>query len=271
MRHSQVANARRTGLVSPAVCKLAAFGHGWFDSIPAHTILRKGNTMARYAVLRSDMSGPKGHYDHYLIDAGDDDRLARLFESRRSWNTAVTGWPSGLKSIVTLFAVAALIVVTMMAEGWQYNPMRVGFIGIIDLVVGTGFDDLISGQRFSLDPSRLLSGTLTLIVLVGVIAAVFVLARTAADWLTRRFAPSIFVFDATDGDRAYRRTVILPEQFEQVADGEITAESLADCSETESLLAERQALLSVVDDPDADVVSVGRAVKRIREIETVTL
>lgn len=270
MRHSQVANARRTGLVSPAVCKPAAFGHGWFDSIPAHAILRKGKTMARYAVLRSDMSGPKGHYDHYLIDAGDDDRLARLFESRRSWNTAVASWPSGLKSIVTFFAVAALIGVTMLTAGWQYNPMRVALIGINDLVVGTGFDDLISGQGFSLDPSRLLSGTLTLAVLVGVIAAVFVLARTAADWLTRRFAPSIFVFDATDGDRAYRRTAILPEQFEQVADGEITAESLADCSETESLLAERQALLSVVDDPDADVVSVGRAVKRIREIETVT-
>lgn len=274
MRHSQVANARRTGLVSRAGCRLAAFGHGWFDSIPAHAILRKGKTMARYAVLKSDMSGIQGHCDHYLIDADGDARLSRIFDAGQSWDTTQTRWPSGLASIATFFVIAALVVVSV-TMSWQFNPMRVIAVGVDDLIVGTGLGSLLTGQGYQPSPGRILPGVIGLAALAGIIAAAIFAVRMASGWATMRFAPSIFVFDATEGETAYRRTTILPEQFEQVAGGEVKAGSLADESEVEALRAERQALQTVVDDDESPSVLVGEAIKRIRDIDrqigTVTL
>lgn len=202
--------------------------------------------MTRYAVLKSDMSGQKGQRDHYLIDAGNDARMTRLFDSRQSWDMAETGWPTGLKSIAPLFLVAAICGIGLFTMGWQYNPMRLVLLGISDLVAGTGFDDMVAGQTFSPEKSRLFSGILMLSVLVVWLAFAIVVSRAVAVWLTFKFAPSNYIFDATDGNRAHLRTEILPEQFDRVANGEITAESLARGSKTD-----------------------GKAVKRIRDIDKV--
>lgn len=158
----------------------------------------------------------------------------------------MSGWPTGLKSIAPLFLVAALMGIGLFTMGWQYNPMRLVLLGISDLVAGTGFDDMVAGQTFSPEKSRLFSGILMLSVLVAWLAFAIVVSRAVAVWLTFKFAPSNYIFDATDGNRAHLRTEILPEQFDRVANGEITAESLARGSKTG-----------------------GKAVKRTRDIDKV--
>lgn len=202
--------------------------------------------MARYAVLKSDMSGQKGQRDHYLIDAGNDARMTRLFDSRQSWDMAETKWPTELKSIAPLLLIAVICGIGFFAMGWQFNPMRLVLQGINGLVAGTGFDDMVAGQTVSPEKGQLLFGILMLSNLVAGLAIAIVVSRKVAVWLTFKFAPSIYIFDATDGNRSHLRTEILHEQFDRVANGEITAGSLAGGSKTD-----------------------GKAVKRIRDIDKV--
>lgn len=219
--------------------------------------------MARYAVLKSDMSGTKGHRDYYLVDANGDDRLKALFDDGLAWDTSGVRWPSKLYSMMSFVVVAAVVGMSLPVSDYPLHPMRNLLIGLNDVIVGSG----IVGTGFDPDAKTLADGVLRLIAVVGGITVAFILVQKLGWWLTRRFAPAIYIFDATDGENAYRRTMILPDQFEAVADGEMSPEDLAKDDSVERLREERQRLEAVIGDERSSDEAVGKATKRIQVID----
>ena len=214
--------------------------------------------MARYAVLKSDMSGTKGHRDYYLVDASGDDRLKALFDDGLAWDTSGVRWPSKLYSMMVFAVVAAVVGMSLSVSDYPLHPMRNLLIGLNDVIVGSGFDP---------DAKTLADGALRLIAVVGGITVAFILAQKLGWWLTRRFAPAIYIFDATEGENAYRRKMILSDQFEAVADGEMSPEDLAKDDSVKLLREERQRLEAVIGDEKSSDEAVGKATKRIQVID----
>src|SRR5699024_351808 len=202
----------------------------------------KEKTMARYAVLKSDMSGTKGHRDYYLVDANGDDRLKALFDDGRAWDTSGVRWPSKLYSMMVFAVVAAVVGMSLSVSYYPLHPVHNLLTGLDDVIVGSG----IVGSGFDPDAKTLADGVLRLIAVVGGITVAFILVQKLGWWLTRRFAPAIYIFDATDGENAYRRTMILPDQCEAVADGEMSPEDLAEDDSVDRLREERQRLEAVI-------------------------
>ena len=219
--------------------------------------------MARYVVLKSDMSGTKGHRDYYLVDANGDDRLKALFDDGRAWDTSGVRWPSKLYSMMVFAVVAAVVGMSLSVSDYPLHPVHNLLTGLDDVIVGSG----IVGSGFDPDAKTLADGVLRLIAVVGGITVAFILVQKLGWWLTRRFAPAIYIFDATDGENAYRRTMILPDQFEAVADGEMSPEDLAKDDSVKRLREERQRLEAVVGDEGSSDEAVGKATKRIRVID----